>query len=199
MSDPSFLPFLFNEDVYVIKEENSKVIDELSVEPYPETQEPVPQPVIEEINQVTMQEESASETSGVEEPNEVYITPLATKGSNLKHCIIFVESGDDILEEASIAFLENILKAVKRSLEDVLLVNIKEAAAEQIEALLAEQNHRHLLCFGSNKLDSLIPLEHYQVHTDNHKFYLKGDALDLISTEKDKKKALWTALQEMFL
>ena len=84
-------------------------------------------------------------------------------------------------------------------MDDILLVNIKAANDKQIQALMAEQNHRHLLCFGSEKLALLKSIKAYSVHAENHKFYLKADALNLISTTVEKKKALWSALQEMFL
>jgi hypothetical protein len=200
MQDLSFLPNLIDEDIYVIKEKGvvqekevvqeilveteSKVEVEIKVEPAPADPIPILVPVIE---------------NKAEEPKVVYTQPLPTEGSNLKHCIVIVESSEAMLDNGSKTFLENILKSVKRSLDDILLVNAKDANDEQIQALLAEQNHRHLLCFGSEKLTFLKNIQAYAVHSENHKFYLKADGLDLISTTVDKKKALWTALKEMFL
>jgi hypothetical protein len=184
MKDLSFLPNLINEDIYVI---NEKVTIEVVKEVIP--------PKVEIVATAT----NPIEENIVEESKVVYNQPLPTEGSNLKHCIVIVESAESILDIDSKTFLENILKSVKRSLDDILLVNATAASDEQIEALLVEQNHRHLLCFGSDKLLFLKSIQPYSVQSENHKFYLKADELSLISTTVDKKKALWTALKEMFL
>jgi hypothetical protein len=186
MQDLSFLPHLIDEDIYVIKEKEAdkEIIEVAGIKVETVIPDPVPAPV---------------EENNIEEPKPVYTKPLPTKGSNLKHCIVIVESTETILDNDSKTFLENILKSVKRSMDDILLVNTKDASDEQIQALLAEQNHRHLLCFGSEKLTFLKDIQTYSVHSENHKYYLKADDLDLISKTVDKKKALWTALKEMFL
>ncbi len=177
--DYSFLTQLITEDIYVVKER------ELGPTTGSQTNEPTT--------------EKGDEEGVVSESKETYIKPLQTEGNNLKHCLVFVESSSEIIDANSKEFLSNVLKAVKRSLDDILLINLKGASIKQIEALMAEQNHRHLLVFGTGKLDDLFTSEQYTVHESNHKYFLKADDLKIISEEKDKKKALWTALQKMFL
>jgi len=179
MQDNSYLPNLINEDIYVIKENSSA-------------------PEVRAVAKEVIDIETVPENS-VEEPATVYVQPLPTEGNNLKHCLVFVESTETILDKDSKTFLENILKSVKRSLEDILIVNVKEANEEQIQAILAEQNHRQLLVFGSEKMTSLKDIDNYSVYSENHKSFLKADGLDTISKAVEKKKALWAALQEIFL
>ena len=176
----SFLSQLINEDIYVINKENEPV-----------RMEKEPDENKEEV--------SETPEATIAEPTEVYAKPLPTSGSNLKHCIVLVESSEELLETELKTLLENILKAVKRSLDDILLVNIKDASEDQLQGLLAEQNHRHLLNFGSTKLNLLKEQPHYQVLKENHKFYLNADDLGQVQSDVAKKKALWSALQEMFL
>jgi len=190
MQDFSFLPNLSDEDIYVIEED--KAVEKVK--------EVMPQPVVAAVIAPTPAPASVTAPENiVEEPLPVFIQPLPTEGNNLKHCIIIVESDEAILNKDSKTFLENILKSVKRSPDDILLVNAKEATDEQIQALLVEQNHRHLLCFGTEKMTNLNSIQNYTVHSENHKFYLKADDLSIISQAVEKKKALWIALKEMFL
>ena len=94
--------------------------------------------------------------------------------------------------------LEKIMGAVKRSMEDILLVNVKEASEEQLEALLSEQNHRHLLAFGTQKVQALTEVGTYEMVEMSRKHYLRADSLKAISENIELKKALWKALKEMF-
>jgi len=94
--------------------------------------------------------------------------------------------------------LYKIMGSVKRKPEDVLLANCKNADAVQIEALLANNNHRHVLAFGTEVLAELKGVTSYAIHQVGPKSFLKADSLTQIATNVDKKKALWKALQEMF-
>lgn len=176
--DLSFLANLITEDIYLIKEnyvvENKNdTIEKIVIEPRKE--------------EVFVKEEAP-----------IYIKPLPTEGSNLKHCLIFFESAQIHLEANKKAFLLKILSSVKRSLEDVMLVNLKEASKEQIDAVLTEYNHRHVLVFSSTKLDNLVS-NLYEVKEEGKKFYMKADDLEKIETTVELKKSLWAGLQKMFL
>ncbi|GAB5524614.1 MAG: hypothetical protein Roseis2KO_24860 [Roseivirga sp.] len=214
MSDYSFLPHFITEDIYVIKEEATPLKEEAvttSQEPQPAVVEktaPAPAPVTEAPKSETVKPAEPAKPTiptiepapamEVKEPEPVYLKPLPTEGNNLKHCLLLVESGDTILEAPLKALLEKIMSAVKRSLDDVLLVNVREASTEQIEALLSEQNHRHLIAFGTTKVAELNNATLYQLTEVNRKSYLKADALSAIAQNVEMKKALWGALKGMF-
>lgn len=173
MSDHSFLAEFITEPLYLIKDE--------SVEPKAYTQ-----PEADEISQV-------------EEPKEkVALKPVTTSGQNLKGCIIFVDwKAGEVAEEKDL--LLKIMGSVKRTENDVLIAHSYGTSGEQIEALLAEQNHRHVLDFGTDSLVFLNQAKPYEIKENGLKRYLKADALSSISADVDLKKALWKALQSMFL
>lgn len=214
MSDYSFLPHFITEDIYVIKEEGALLKEEVTVTneaPQQEVAEktaPTPDPVAATPKTETVVPAQPAKPASpaiepapameVKEPEPVYLKPLPTEGSNLKHCLLLVESHEAVLEAPLKALLEKIMGAVKRSLDDVLLVNVREASNEQIEALLSEQNHRHLIAFGTTKVAELNNAALYQLTEVNRKNYLRADALSAIAQNVEMKKALWGALKGMF-
>lgn len=176
MAEQNFLPHFIEEPIYLIKEE--QMVGE----------------------QATQSPETPSESSTkVEEPTPVYVKPLPTEGDNLKHCIVLVNSDKEVLEEHLKDFLLKIMGAVKRQSEDILIANCKNATEEQIEALLANHNHRHLLDFNSQSFGLLANSTPYEIKQEKGVFMIKVDSLDQIEQNVDMKKALWKALQEMFL
>lgn len=198
MSDQSFIAHFITEDIYLLKEEVKPPTqtDEAKPEPLVE-QQPAQEPVAEEV--ATYKEEPALfEPSKVEEPEPVYLKPLPTEGSNLKHCLVLVESENQVLENELKGLLEKIMTAVKRSMDDILLVNVKAASDDQLDALLSEQNHRHLLAFGTRKVQQLREVGNYELTLIERRSYVKADSLRSISENIELKKALWKVLKEMF-
>lgn len=213
MSDYSFLPHFITEDIYVIKEEGELLKPEVSIAT--EVAESVPAVESASVETKTAEEplQKAPEPAPVskpampviepapvvaKEPEPVYLKPLPTEGNNLKHCLLLVESSETVLEIPLKGLLEKIMGAVKRSMDDVLLVNVKDASTEQIDALLSEQNHRHLIAFGTSKIAALNGATLYQLTEVNRKSYLKADSLAAIAQNVEMKKALWGTLKAMF-
>lgn len=187
MSDHAFLSEFITEPLYLIKDEGVRVkkerlsTEEKAVEPkaYPQAEPEAP--------------------TVVEEPKaKVEIKPVPTSGQNLKGSIILVnwENGE-VSEEKEL--LLKIMSSVKRTEQDVLIAQASGTSEDQIEALLAEQNHKQVLDFGTNKLPQLSKSDFYQITADGPKKYLKAHALSEINTDVEKKKALWKSLQEIFL
>ncbi len=205
--DISFLSHFITEEIYLIKDDvapapTQEIKGEKVVEAPVEKANPAPTKEVktEEVAETPAEKVSSPPpTPVVEEPKPVYIKPLPTEGNNLKHCLIFFEAEHPQLEAEKKAFLLKILTSVKRSLDDVLLINLKEASPEQIEAVLNEFNHRHVLVFNSKKLDSYNNSPVYEVKEDRKKFYMKADDLGEIEATVALKKAIWAGLQKMFL
>lgn len=194
MSDQNFLAHFIEEPIYLIKGETT------AIEEAPEAQPVEIEPSSEEIAPAAKAVEEDTPTPAVvEEPTPVYVKPLPTAGENLKHCIVLVDSTEELLEEPLKDFLYKIIGAVKRNPEDVLLANCHEASTDQIEALLANNNHKHILSFGTQVLTELKDAQPYEIHKPKYVAMLKADPLSEIASNVDKKKALWKALQEMFL
>jgi len=203
MSDQNFLAHFIEEPIYLIKE-NRVTTKEPAVD---ETPEAIPVPAeasaSQDIQTETVKPDNVQADAPapvvVEEPAApVYVKPLPTAGDNLKHCIVLVDSTDELLEEPLKELLYKIMGSVKRKPEDVLLANCKNADPAQIEALLANNNYRHVLAFGTEVLAELKGVTSYAIHQVGPKSFLKADSLTEITTNVDKKKALWKALQEMF-
>ena len=169
--DFSFLPHFLKEDIYVVNEK--------------------PSPTIPESN-----EKNAVE----EQPESEDQAPLKILGANLKNCLIFVNTpGSDVIAPTEKDLLENILKSVKLQPEDVLIVNVKDASNEQIEALVVEQNYRWLIDFGTDRIPLLNSINPYQPLSEGKQKCLKANTLTVIGQDVEKKKLLWASLQEMFL
>ncbi|WP_420386557.1 hypothetical protein [Roseivirga sp.] len=175
MSDRAFLAEFITEPLYLISEKDQVKADYPSVE------------------------EKAAEPARVEEPKaKVELKALTTSGNNLKGCIILVSWGDEAVASEKELLLK-ILSSVKLGEGDVLIAHASGASHEQIEALLAEQNHKHVLDFGTSLLDQVKNSPSYTPVANGYKKYLKADRLDSIATSVDQKKALWKALQDIFL
>lgn len=177
MADSNFLAEFIKEPVYVIQEAQS---------------------VQEDSKVIT---EPAKEATVVAEP-EVKLstpTPLPTKGENLKHCIILVNTDAEVIGASDEAFLYKILGAVKRQPNDVLIANVNKVNNDSLAAFLAEHNHKHLLAFGPNQLSNDVDATLYEPTKISGKSYLLTEDLGIIAQNQDKKKALWKALQTMFL
>ncbi len=194
MSDQNFLAHFIEEPLYVIKEDSSPIPDTSVAEPIEAKGETKPE---ETTNSAEPAIADAPVT--VKEPAApVYVKPLPTAGNNLKHCIILVDSPEELLEEPFKVLLYKIIGAVKRNPEDILLANCRDAGKDQIEALLANNNHKHLLAFGTDVLTELTGIQPYTIHKPEYVAMLKADSLSEIASDVDKKKALWKALQVMF-
>ena len=188
MAEDNFLPYFIEEPIYVIK------TDALTGTAPAATEVVTPEAVVSK----PAVEAPAPQEPKVEEPEPVYVKALPTAGDNLKHCIVLVSSEEEILEESLQALLYKIMGSVKRKSEDILLANCHQADEEQIAALLANNNHRHVLTFGVNLIPALATAGPYAIVKEGAVSMLKADDLSLIDQETDKKKALWKALQEMF-
>ena len=182
----NFLSNFITEEIFVIKE--GTIASNEAVE--------VKEPTTEKVVCVPASTEIVNE---VAESPAVYLKSLPTEGENLKHCLVFFESTDNQLDNTQKSFLLKVMGSVKRSLNDILLVNVHAASPEQIDAALNEFNHRHIIAFGTNKLDKYVGDTPYNLIEDKKKLYLKADDLSNIEKTVELKKSLWGCLQKMFL
>ncbi len=175
MLKEQYFPFFMDMPLYLVKEkEDSGTVEEKS--------ETAIEPPSEKVE---------------ENPVAYEAKAIPTEGQNLKGCIILLANDNEF--KAQRTFLFKILASVKRSQEDVLLANCSAVSSSQLEALLSEHNHRHLLSFGVDLPGSTAVKEKYNVSTIQHGKVLLSDTLAAIEQDMEKKKALWKALQSMFL
>lgn len=175
-----YLPYFLEETIYKVREGSATVQESSSS--------------IEQAEEVHQQPTSIA-TSVNAEP--VAVKPIVTFGENLKHCIVLFSSEHKI-SVASKDLLFKILASINRTPKDALMANVYDCSQEQIEALLSEHNHKHLISFDVKQTTELSQADPYTPYSSKGKHYILSDDLEVVATDIDKKKALWKALKEVF-
>jgi len=107
----------------------------------------------------------------------------------------------DDCSDADQALLGKILTAVKLNLNQVDLVRLADLSQMNARTAFSQNLISHFITFGValQKIKLEIPLNPYQTKEIKNIRFLFSDALSELHTDVEKKKALWKALQEMFL
>ncbi len=172
----NYLKFLITEDVYVIDESSADL---------------------------TKQGNSKAENDEpgvVNEPvSEAYSKNIPFKGNNTSAILILNHEKDvEFISEQDMAFLKNILSAVKLDIEHVALVNLAKLELD-LDAIIKELKPNTVIGFGVAHIEQLKTISLYEVSTQQEHKMLLADNLKHIESDKSKKKALWEGLQELFL
>lgn len=192
MHDSAFLQQLFaGEQVFLIPEP-----DDVSPEiPVPAAAAPVvaaEQPVEEPVAEAPV----AVPVAPV--PDPIPATPVAEPlPAAFRHQVLILV---DNPSAEDLTLLENILKAVNLSLDSVELLDLAKVAGLRYKELLNDQYLHHLLSFGVplKKVGLQIFLMPYQARLVEGVQFLLVDPLQDIQADKDKKKALWRVLKQLF-
>lgn len=107
----------------------------------------------------------------------------------------------DDCSDADQALLGKILTAVKLNLNQVDLVRLADLSQMNARTAFSQNLISHFITFGValQKIRLEIPLNPYQTKEIKNIRFLFSDALSELQNDVEKKKALWRALQEMFL
>lgn len=107
----------------------------------------------------------------------------------------------DDCSDADQALLGKILTAVKLNLNQVDLVRLADLSQMNARTAFSQNLISHFITFGValQKIKLEIPLNPYQTKEIKNIRFLFSDALSELQNDVEKKKALWKALQEMFL
>ncbi|WP_093198845.1 DNA polymerase III subunit psi [Siphonobacter aquaeclarae] len=189
MRDSAFLQQLFaGEQVFLIPEP-----DDVSPEiPVPAAAAPVvaaEQPVEEPVAEAPV---------AAPVPDPIPATPVAEPlPAAFRHQVLILV---DNPSAEDLTLLENILKAVNLSLDSVELLDLAKVAGLRYKELLNDQYLHHLLSFGVplKKVGLQIFLMPYQARQVEGVQFLLVDPLQDIQADKDKKKALWRVLKQLF-
>ncbi|MDF7811686.1 hypothetical protein [Hymenobacter sp. YC55] len=160
----------------------------------------------------TLAELPAAPTAPASQPGRIQPTPtqspvahipFATLGSNPNGLLILVRvSPDEFRKLPRNVFLNNILKAIRLVMEDVVLVNVEHekfpvALCSLRKSLAAKQ----FLAFGKNLLDVAVyttqPYEPVLLYGDTA--FLGASEIKMLEYDAGRKKQLWHAMQRMFL
>lgn len=122
-------------------------------------------------------------------------------GGNKQHIIILVDTADAVfVSDEQLTFLSGILNACKLNLEDVGIINMHNYRDVSYKIIHENFTPRIVIMFGvtpeSVELPFVIP--YFQKQTFNNQIYLSAPALTVLESDKDLKRKLWTALQQIF-
>ena len=121
---------------------------------------------------------------------------------DLKHKILILTDEPkqrEMLASESL-FLDNILKAVKYSVENADIINFSFLPGKDARNVLAEKKTNYFITFGVPliKLNLDLLLVPYTPKLVEGIWFLLTDPLVVIEADRDLKKKLWQALQRMF-
>ncbi|WBO86147.1 hypothetical protein [Hymenobacter yonginensis] len=190
--------------------------------PAPPVPAPAPAPVVPPVkvpvdagplfNSFTLAELPAAPVAPPSQPGRVQPTPtqspvahipFSTMGSNPNGLLILVRvSPDEFRKLPRNVFLNNILKAIRLVMEDVVLVNVEHEKFPV--ALCSLRQHlaaRQFLAFGKNLLDVAVyttqPYEPVLLYGDTA--FLGASEIKMLEYDAGRKKQLWQSMQRMFL
>jgi len=129
--------------------------------------------------------------------------PFATLGSNAQGLVILVRvSPEQFRKLPRNVFLNNLLKALRLVMEDVVLVNVEhEKFPVALCSLRQHLSARQFLAFGKNLLDVAVyttqPYEPVLLYGDTA--FLGASEIEMLEYDAGRKKQLWQAVQRMFL
>lgn len=129
--------------------------------------------------------------------------PFSTLGSNPNGLIILVRLPENEFRKLPRnVFLNNILKAIRLIVEDVVLVNVEHATYPVALCTLRQTlGARQFLAFGKNLLDVAVyttqPYEPVLLFGDTA--FLGAGEISMLEYDAGRKKQLWQAMQRMFM
>ncbi|OUJ74891.1 hypothetical protein [Hymenobacter crusticola] len=129
-------------------------------------------------------------------------TPFSTLGSNPNGLIILVRLDPVRFQRLpKNVFLNNVLKAIRLIVEDVVLINVESHLPVALSTLRQTLAAKQIIGFGKNLLDvAVYKTQLYEpVLLVNDVAYLPAAEIELIEEDNSRKKLLWQAMQRMFL
>jgi hypothetical protein len=138
-------------------------------------------------------------TEKPEPPKVVASTPTAQELPQLKHKILILTEGQEMREAESV-FLDNILKAVKFSINEADIFNVSTLPPTDARSVLSGRKTNYFITFGVPliKLNVDQLLIAYTPKLVDGVWLLLADPLAIIEADRDLKRKLWQALQKMF-
>lgn len=175
--------------------------------PAPAMAEPARTPVVLQLADLPAAAAAPTAPKGRIQPtpteSPVAHIPFSTLGSNAAGLIILVRlPAEEFKKLPRNVFLNNILKAIRLVIEDVVLVNV-EHASYPVALCSLRQNlaARQFLAFGKNLLDVAVyttqPYEPVLLYGDTA--FLGASEISMLEYDAGRKKQLWQAMQRMFL
>lgn len=126
------------------------------------------------------------------------VPPVTFKGENKQHVLVAVDVTGDLKTQDQV-LLDNLLKACHLAMDDIALVNIRDQEAT-VPDIITQLKPVKCIFFGVPSLSINLPLgeaeESVIIYDD--KLFIKTSPLSALQNQVSKKKALWSALKNMF-
>ncbi|MGV3559097.1 hypothetical protein [Larkinella arboricola] len=108
---------------------------------------------------------------------------------------------DEELMPGELIFLENILKAINLSLDDVDMLNLAGSGLVDFHAVLENKTLHHFISFGVpfKTIHLNIQMDRYQPIRIFGITFLLADPLSAIEADQKLKRKLWAVLKQVFL
>ena len=122
-------------------------------------------------------------------------------GGNKQHIILIVNNPDAaFVSDQQLSFLSGILNACKLTLEDIGLINIASYPSISYKKISENFTPRIVLMFGilPDAIQLPFVMPEFQRQSYNNQVYLSAPSLDELENNKDLKRKLWIALQQIF-
>ncbi len=122
-------------------------------------------------------------------------------GGNKQHIILLVNNPDaTFITDQQLTFLSGILNACKLTLEDVGLINIASYTGVSYKKISDNFNARIIIMFGllTDEIQLPFVMPEYQRQSYNNQVYLAVPSLNDLENNRELKRKLWVALQQIF-
>jgi hypothetical protein len=133
---------------------------------------------------------------------QIALAPALQQFPMLKHNILILtdQPEQQEMKPSESVFLDNILKAVKYSVDQADLVNISFLPPTDASKVISDRKTDYLIIFGVQplKLNLDLLLSLYTPKQINNVWCLLADPLVKIEADRDLKRKLWQALQIIF-
>lgn len=186
-----------NDTLYQLDEKPYPVVGKALVEP-----EVIEEKVIQKATLPTIAITEKPVPAVTEVAKPIVNTPPMESFPTLNHKIlILVEEPKHIeLLAAESLFLDNILKAVKSSINNADIINASFLPRTDARNVLAERKTNYFITFGVPliRLQLDLLLIPYMPKLVEGIWFLLTDPLVVIEADRDLKRKLWQALQKMF-
>jgi len=122
-------------------------------------------------------------------------------GGNKQHILLLVNHTDaSFISDEQLTFLSGILTACKLTFEDIGLLNIASHSAISYKTISNIFNPRIVLLFGilPDAIQLPFVMPEFQRQSYNNQVYITVPSLQTLENNKDLKRKLWIALQQIF-
>jgi hypothetical protein len=118
-----------------------------------------------------------------------------------KQQVILLVKNPDVafVSDQELSFLSGILNACKLTLEDIAIINLDKAPMDY-KSIAEKYKPRIIMMFGVDPGSLGLPfvMPEFQRQSYNNQVYLSAPSLSILENNKDLKRKLWTALQQVF-